>query len=211
MMGENSVLTKRLGKLEKLVAIEGAMFRTKMRADSSFPTKFLYAVDNKIQRWLGQCTQAMQRDEVNDRLVNFENLVDSVLDGYFNADLPAVFKVPPRTEAIASPPTKRPRLNSHGATGGNAPPTEEERTVINKNQHPDFKMRSKESWRKTFCGVCVDERPMWSENYKMCPRFHIKGDFFKDCRWVDSHKNKDKISTSQKEGMLAFLKSVRDE
>ncbi len=117
-----------------MVTTKAAIFRTKIQADGSFPTKFLYATDNKIQLWLGQCKQSTQCDKVNGHLINFQNLVDSILDGFFNAGLPAIFKVLPSTEEIASLPLKHPWLNNHASAGRNAPLNEDEHKVINKNQ-----------------------------------------------------------------------------
>ena len=55
----------------------------------------------------------------------------------------------------------------------------------------------------------MNDRPSWGQHGKMCTRWHIRGDYFKDCKNKDSHVGKDKIPNDKKEGMLKYIKKVR--
>ena len=60
--------------------------------DKSFATQVVYAVDTKMQRWLGECKIARDRSEVNDKIVNFNIIVNDILDNRFSVPLPLAFK-----------------------------------------------------------------------------------------------------------------------
>eukprot|EP00957_Ditylum_brightwellii_P087214 6638656-Ditylum_brightwellii.AAC.1 len=38
---------------------------------------------------------------------------------------------------------------------------DKKRWIKNTDQIEDFKMRSEEGWKTTFCGKCADTRPTW--------------------------------------------------
>ena len=57
--------------------------------DPKFTTKFSYAVDTKVYRWLHQCHRDPYQDKVNDKFIDFTNLTDSVLLNRFVQPLPS--------------------------------------------------------------------------------------------------------------------------
>ena len=80
--------------------------------------------------------------------------------------------------------------------------------VFNNKQVVEFKLKPEEEWR-TFRSTCMSDRPSWGQNGKMCMRWHICGDCFKDCKNSASHVGKDKIPGEKKEGMKKYIKKVR--
>ena len=81
--------------------------------------------------------------------------------------------------------------------------------MINKNQDPEFKMKPEENWNSNFRGALNDKKPFWDQNNKMCPRWHITGDCFKDYHNKASHVGKDKIPGDRKEAMKKHMKKIR--
>ena len=206
VFGHLSVLTDNLGILEKKVNKHLTTFLGKQAADFAFSTKFLFAVDSRIQRWLRECRGATSRDEVDDSIIDFNSLIGYLLDNMFQVDLPSAFKIP--NDTAQEPSLKKRRVLQGMST---SPGEKEDRFVRNEDQCPAFKLKDNEKW-KDFCGAFVDERPDWSDSgVKMCARFHIKGDCFSDCRYIDSHVACNKIPSAQKSDMIKYLKKVRRE
>ncbi len=56
--------------------------------------------------------------------------------------------------------------------------------IENKDQVPEFKMKDGKSWEK-FQGKCTDFRAKVKDTI-MCPRFHMKGQCHKRCKWAAS-------------------------
>ena len=81
--------------------------------------------------------------------------------------------------------------------------------VTNDDQEREFKMKSKENWLDNFRGQLHGDKPFWDQNKKMCTRWHIRGDCFKDCQSKASHVGKDKIPGDKKEAMKKYIKKVR--
>ena len=61
--------------------------------DNLFVTKFCFALDTRFFRWMEQCKQAKDREDVNDRLLNFSTMLDSVLVDQFYQTLPSTMKL----------------------------------------------------------------------------------------------------------------------
>ena len=62
-------------------------------SDKLFPTNILYAVDTIIQRLLSLCKRASDRLEVNDRIVDLSDLIEDILNGRFQMNLPPSFNI----------------------------------------------------------------------------------------------------------------------
>ena len=75
----------------------------------------------------------------------------------------------------------------------------------NNNQVEDFKPAEGESWRGTFANKLVAERPAWSGKCKMCPRWHIKGDCFSDCKNKASHVPQSKVPADKNRKFDAWM------
>jgi hypothetical protein len=66
-----------------------------------FAAKFLLAVHRRVQRWLRSCQAAtLSRTHVNDNVLDFDHLIDQVLNGSFHMVLPMSFK---KIEAVLKP------------------------------------------------------------------------------------------------------------
>ncbi len=56
------------------------VFKTRIAGNNEFATKFIFAVEIRIQRWLKACMTYDDRSMINDCLVNFDTIVKSVLN-----------------------------------------------------------------------------------------------------------------------------------
>ena len=153
-----------------------------------------------------------------DSVLDFENLLEQVLNGSFHIVLPASFRkieVAPKSEitsAIKSTPgggnigsdlnpnqSKRGKCKSEDRNGN---------LVSNSAQDEEFKVRAGETWRDTFSKQLPHDRPFWDEAWKVkiCARCHIKGECFDNCARKASHFTKDKMPSEKRALLLAFMK-----
>jgi hypothetical protein len=77
--------------------------------DKFFAAKFLFAVDKRVQRWLKLCKLAQNScTQVNNRILQFDDLIDAVLNGTFHTMLPMAFKKVSCSAAASSLESKQP-------------------------------------------------------------------------------------------------------
>jgi hypothetical protein len=154
--GKESVCTDKLDQLVLLVGRNKKALRDQIALDEFFPSKFLFAVDRRVQRWLRICQNAiLSRTHVNDSVLDFVNLLEQVLNGSSHIILPASFRkieVAPKSEitsAIKSTPggnigsdlnpnqSKRGKRKSEDRNGN---------LVSNSAQDEDFKVKTGETF-----------------------------------------------------------------
>ena len=202
MAGEENPITKGIESLLSEIKDNSLEFESLIEADVAYAAKILYAVDTRTQRFLLQCKRKKDREEVNERLVDFSDLSESCLGQSFNISLPPAFK---GQSTSVIDPFKASEQTGEKRKRGDA----DENHVVNNDQVAEFKMKPEEDWRNNFRNVCMHDRPSWGQNGKMCTRWHIRGDCFKDCKNKASHVGKDKIPNDKKEGMKKYIKTVR--
>jgi hypothetical protein len=79
-----SFCTKKLNQLLLLIGRNKKPFRNQIALDKLFAAKFLFAVDQRVQRWLRSCKQAsIACTQVKDNVLQFENLLKQVLNRTF--------------------------------------------------------------------------------------------------------------------------------
>lgn len=209
--GEDAKGTKGIRIFHKKLISKRAIIKALIETDSTLPTKVLYAVDTRFQRHLGECRLATDRSEVNDRLVDFDDIFEELLDKRFNRTLPPTFQQVNDTDADAN-------IDDDTGTDTGGPRKrrkrkqreEEDRSLVrNNNQLEEFKMLNEDEWKDVFCGRCIDDRPNWKGKENMCPRWHSRGFCYKNCNHGSSHVPEDKIPEPKKAEYRAYLKKIR--
>jgi hypothetical protein len=159
---------------------------------------------------------------VNDNVLDFDNLLEQVLNGSFHIILPASFKkieVASKSEItgaikstpggggniVSDPNLNQPKKGKRKSEDGNG------NLVRNSAQDEDFKVKAGETWKDTFSKQLPYDRPFWDEasKVKICARWHIKGDCYDNCARSASHVTKDKFPSDKKASFLAFMKKCR--
>jgi hypothetical protein len=91
--GDESVFSTSLRQLLITIGRNKKTFRDHIALDDLFVAKFMFTVDRRIQRWLGMCERTtVSRSQVDDRVLQFDNLLEDILNGQFNMTLPVTFK-----------------------------------------------------------------------------------------------------------------------
>jgi len=204
-IGLNWLLNQVNGNLKQVL-------KQQMSSDPTFAAQLAYAVDIRIQEFLKDCKQASDRSEVDERVVNFRDMVNDIRFQRFSMSLPPSFVFTSKDESQdidtngrggdGGRDRKRPR----GAGGG-----DEDNRIHNTNQVDEFKMRPNEDWRKDFCGRCIDDRVRWDKNSLMCPRWFTNGYCFDNCKNKASHVPASQVPADKKREYSEYLKKVRGE
>jgi hypothetical protein len=74
-------------------------------------------------------------------------------------------------------------------------------------------MKDNEDWKKDFVGKPAKHKPFWEGNSgkaRMCVRWYVKGDCFKDCEHATSHVKADEIPSGKLAAMKKYLAKCRD-
>ena len=210
--GPESLLRLELHKLLHTVAKYKKNFRDAIVLDEFFATKFLFAVDRRVQLFLSSCKTEDSRYHVNDKFLDFNDIIESILFGTFQMILPPTFK-----KVIADESGTKRESDDTAKAGGKKQKTGEDKKksvlVKNDSQHEAFKLKEGEIWKKKFKSAFVDNRPTWDgeKTKKMCTRFHILGNCFDNCDRKESHVPKDQIPAAKVAEMCAFIAKCRGE
>jgi hypothetical protein len=90
--GEESVLTEYLNQLHLEIARNKSSFKNEIALDEFFVVKFMFAINQRVQRWLKSCKRAENfRNEVNDKCLDLEEVIEQVLNRTFTMTLPPAF------------------------------------------------------------------------------------------------------------------------
>ena len=90
--GNKSTLSQNLTDLLSLISMHSITLEGYQLRDENFATKFGYAIDTRIFRWLQECQNQESRELVNDSIINFTPLVDQIMMDLFVQQLPATFR-----------------------------------------------------------------------------------------------------------------------
>ncbi len=219
LFGADSISRVELRKLLLQIARYKKQFRDMIALDEWFAPRFLYAVDKQVQLFLTEFKLAETRLKVNDRHLDFTDIIQTVLYGTFTMSLPPTFqKVDSEfagTKRAGDKTDKDADGKKQKSDKSDKPEKKQEKQVIVKNpsQHEDFKMKLGESWKKNFKTSNVNDRPTWDgeKSTKMCLCWHVLGECFEGCDRKESHVPKDMIPTDKVTGMCAFIAKCRGE
>jgi len=211
--GENSIPCEALTALVALVERNRHILKTR-ETDKKFMSQFLFAVDTRFQLWLDECSTLTHRDQVDDSILNFTQLVENVRFGTFFVQLPSTFI------AATDADPKSGNGGGKNATKRTAEKNDEEdkegkkkrrkpTTVKNTSQPDACKLQTGETWATHFANKGFNDRVDWDGECKMCPRWLIRGFCFADCANKDSHVKSDEIPADKLTAFQQFMRTCR--
>jgi hypothetical protein len=157
---------EKLNQLLLLIGRNKKAFRDQIALDKFFAAKFLFAVDQRVQRWLRLCRQAsIACTQVNNNVLKFEELLEQVLNDAFQINLPASFKKAANSfKTAAVKETKHATAGNKGeGNGGNKMKRKSKKSngnfVKNSAQDKHFTVVTGESWKDTFSKQFPQNRP----------------------------------------------------
>ncbi len=154
----------------RLIEKYASCYKLEIAQDKCFPGKFKNVVDSRFHFFLQDCRKSLDREDVNNHLVDFRDLHEDVLLHKFNVQsLPACFSLVDDSKISAGGDTT---LSDATNPGGNNNKKEGSKRksgnkdneikgnkkkfglVKNNDQVPEFKMMEGEKWEK-FQGKCI--------------------------------------------------------
>lgn len=206
--GEFSVATSSIQALINVVEKYKHIFKAREARETEFVSKFLFAVDTRMQLWLEECATLTSRDQVDDSTLNFSALVDSVRFGTFDVKLPPTF-FKPEPEAPEKRPSKQ--QNEGDATDVNKPSKKPKNRLLIVNSSPPTgcSLNAGETWATHFANK-TEHRVKWDdEGCFMCPRWFICGRCFTNCKYIKSHVIATEIPKEKLTAFKEYMKRVR--
>jgi len=92
--GDNSLVSVQLANLVGQIEKYSSNYKIEIAQDSCFPGKFANIIDSFFHLFLQDCRKSLDREDVNNRLVDFRDLHEDVLLHKFNVkSLPACFSM----------------------------------------------------------------------------------------------------------------------
>ena len=179
LFGNDSITANKLRTFTQLIESQSIHYKEMGVYGKFFPTRVLWTVYTRFQLYLESCTQAKDREEVNNSHLDFlANLADhcNILLNRFNANLPASF------EAV--------ELGTHKDADIEA---ESEKTTTMKKRKKRDKQENKGAAKKAefklkegelrtqFAGMHLNNRAKMKGTI-MCTRWHTNGNCFTNCK-----------------------------
>jgi hypothetical protein len=210
-LGELSVGSQCLCALLTMVEANRTTFKARAIADEEFYSKFLFAVDSRYQIWPRENRKALNRNEVNDNIIDFSPVVSQVLFSCFQVNLPPTFKMKDPATTPGATPSSGPKGGGKGDEdkGGRKKTKngDEDRIMIkNEAPHPELCMLPTETWSINFANKEIDKRPNFNDNCKCCPRYFLNKYCFSNCKNKESHVPGDKIPANVLINMKNWIK-----
>ncbi len=222
--GKCSLVSVQLENLVRLIKKYASCYKLEIAQDKCFPGKFDNVVDSRFHLFLQDCRKSLDREDVNNHLVDFRYLHKDVLLHKFNVQsLAACFSLVDNSKISAGGDTK---LSSDATNpGGNNTKKEGSKHksgnednenkgnkkrfgfVENKDQVPEFKMMEGDKWEK-FQGKCIESQVKFKDTF-MCPRFHTKGTCHVKCKFAASHIPAKDIPADVKKQYCNYLARIR--
>jgi hypothetical protein len=212
LFGTGSSLIAGVNSLANAIKTEKIIFKGRIAANSDLPTKILYAMEIRIQRWLVEYQKFSDRSMVNDRLVSFHKIFKIIINSSLNVILPPNFIKPP----LKNPSPKlnpTPGLNSKqkGKREGKKRKLDEatgDRIIKNAAPITKFPIKESKDWRRDFGGKCSTDCPKWDDTIFMCARWWIHGECIVDYNNKASHVGACTVPLAKRTEFKKYLKKV---
>jgi hypothetical protein len=206
--GTSSLLTTALRTFCESVEYRRMAIKAKMCNDPSLITKILFAMDTRIQLWLSDGRTATDREEMNDNIIDLASIITNVLMDQLVVSLPpcltTTVKKQQEDEVLLRSPLKKKKK-----VKDDEDKRSKDRKVVNKNALAAFRLREGENYKEVFANKHIEDRPMWDDQCRMCPRWHTLGYCFADCNHKASHVPEDEIPANLKTAYSDFLVIAR--
>ncbi len=210
LFGPRSALVAGAKSFATAILSEKILFKGRIASDSKLLAKILYALEIRIQCWLGECLKFEDRLMVNDRLVCFDEVFEMVMNSTINVTLPPNFLKP----APKSPPTSTGAASTEGdgkkkgRKKRKSDKIDGERIMKNPAPISEFLMKDGKNWKEHFAGKCSKVCPKWDNTTFMCARWHIHGECFVDCNNKASHVRASAAPQAKKDNFQAYITKV---
>ena len=208
IFGEDSILATKLLDFVEKVDKNSIVYKNRIATDNTFAAKILWSVDCFTQLFLEDCRKCLDREDVDQRVIDFDGLNLDVLLYRFHMDLPSFFHI--KSDDSDEPMKKGKRKG--GSNGNEEEPKNNQKKpnkIINDDQVKEFTMAEGETWEETFQGKCPEKRVKWMGTY-VCPRYHTKGECYaRGCKYAKTHLPASAVPQEVKTDYLGYMACCR--
>jgi hypothetical protein len=169
---------------------------------------FLFAIDTGINLWLESCEEAPMRDEVDDNLIDFSDILNQVKIRNFS------YKLPPSIRQVVDSKGQHSNLQEKSNDGHPKKKSkknqEDNQSVKVENEGKIEKwIPSQETYMKFFrnSGDALKNRPKIDDTI-MCHRFHSRGYCFDNCNNKKSHIPSSSLDPEMKKNYGKWVEST---
>ena len=214
IFGETSRLTTQLIFFIDKVRKHSIDYKNRIAVDEDFPAKVLLAIDEQVNMFLDECRSCVDREDVDERFINFDDLHMNILLSRFTMTLPSNFhKKAADTESTQGKENDPNRKTGKGKRKGEGKDDEKNKRgnnkLINADQVPEFMMKEGETW-ETYQGKCPQKRVKFMGTY-LCPRYHTRGTCYKEgCKFAKSHVPANEIPEQQRAEYIQYMACCRN-
>lgn len=202
---ERSYPAQGITKLIHLCTDNKSTLKTSAYLDEEFYAKLIVAVDDRLHKWLKQCSNVTLVSETNVDLMDYESLFEDILMHRFTYKLPPnIMKLQQLEPEKENEKTNDSPKDNKKGKGKDKPSNT---LVRNANIQSDFKLRVNENWDTVFRNKSTDG-PNLSVGCKPCLKYLVKGVCYSDCRWKASHGQ---LSAEDTATTLQYIKQLRGE
>ena len=210
--GEEGKNIEKWNDLIKGVKTNSQAFKAMASSNPKFIPSFAYKVDKRFFEYLSESRANADREMVNDNLLDFQHLVESVKLNDFNSYLPASFfpEDPKKRKAAEVESETEPPSGGGGRPGKPGKPGKQEKSKAeNKGFIEDFKL-SNDEYEKVKGNMSVLAlRPKWDSKKFMCHRFHSRGYCYGSCGNSASHVDTSSVSEALRNQYARFVEEAR--
>ncbi len=165
-----------------------------------FIAKFLFSIDDRINKWLGECGRVLTVEQTSLELEDFISILTDLKLNRYYCDLPTSIKLiakrdDEKTDNKVTPTRKR-KTSSDGSNNF--------KVISNNEIENEWKLKDQETWQDW--RHKVGNAPLLSCNSKPCLKYHVKGTCFEDCKNKASHR---RLTRKDYETTDDFIKKVR--
>jgi hypothetical protein len=202
-----SLLSSKLLEVHNHLVRHYTIYEASLAEDQLFTAKFLFAIDTRIQIWLKMCEIKEFREDVDDKLLNFDEVLNQVILRTFNITLPPSIK-----HVFEKKQAKRLDQDADGPGPKRKKGNERERDekssrILNDGKIDSWILSQDQYTNKLRHNSNLKSRPKYLE-VPVCHRFHSRGYCFNNCSNKATHIDSTSLPDETQKEYKNWLNSV---
>jgi len=209
IFGDTSLLYSQFATITTHIKAYEHEYEERIQNHQWFLAKVISYVDRRIQLFLESCSTAASVPAIKFHLVNFDTLLQSIIDGTFAMDLPSVIlnalEPPSKTEPTTTNKKRTPERPDDTGSSKRTPPNRGEPS-INASIHPPWRLKDGENYVENFVRR-IDRSKLPACD--ICLNYHIRGTCHSLCSRASTHTPVSSLSDQQRTSTTEFIKAAR--
>jgi hypothetical protein len=202
---EDSLLSSRLTQVYNHIIRHRITYMSMAHQDKFFIAQFLFAVDTRINLWLESCESCKYRDEVDDSLIDFTEILHQVRTRNFSYKLPlSIREVMNDTSKKEGNSDNLGPLQKKHRQNQSAPNNDK---IVNKGTIEKWIVSEPVYSTSLRSGTSLKTRPLLND-LPICHRWHSKGYCFENCNNKATHIPSTSLSSQAKKDYTNWIETA---